>query len=379
MISGGKLAATPLDARWASSMIVQPAQGVQWLSAEREAEWDAFVDRHPLGLVYHLSAWRKILKDAFPHISGRFLGLSEDTSGTIAAGLPVYRVRSWLLGNRIVSIPFASFCNTLVSNDSQLEKLLAVAVDEYQHNGSDRLEIRMTDSTGQMSHPPLSRVTRFKHNFLPLGNDPDELFAGLSKTSICQKVNKARKAGVVIEEADDEKSLRVCHSILVELRHRISLPAIPFAFFEAMRRHLWPEHLKVFLAMKGGKPIACHLVLTYKNLWISEYSANTNDALHGANQLLYWETIRRAIAAGAKSFSFGRTSSSNVGLLSYKRRWNTLEEDVAEHVLTRNGTTVGAAQEMLSPRAKQFFKVLLRNSPVTVNRMIGAYCYRHMG
>jgi Acetyltransferase (GNAT) domain len=170
--------------------------------------------------------------------------------------------------------------------------------------------------------------------------------------------------------------------MLVNLRHRLCLPAIPYAFFAAMRRHLSPEHLKVFIARHGGKSVACHLVLTYKDLWTSEYSASTRDALHGVNQLLYWETIRRAIAGGAKVFSFGRTSVTNLGLLSYKRRWHTSEEDLMEYVLLRAGATdraPGGIAELIGPRARELFKVLLRNSPVTLNRIIGGYCYRHMG
>jgi hypothetical protein len=363
-------------------MIARPPFTVQWLSPDRQAEWDAFVGRHRLGLVYDLSAWKRTLEDAFPHISGRFLALRESESGKIVAGLPVYRVSSWLLGNRIVSVPFASFCNPLVSSDSQLNLLLPEVVEEYQRNRSDRLEIRMTEATRQLSHPPLSRVAHYKHHVLSLEKDPAELFASLAKTSICQKVVKARKAGVVIEEVGDEKSLKVCHAMLVKLRHRLCLPAIPYAFFEAMKRHLWPEHLKVFIARHGGKPVACHLVLTYKDLWTSEYSASTRDALHGVNQLLYWETLRRAIAGGAKAFSFGRTSVTNLGLLSYKRRWHTSEEDLTEYVLLRAGAAgraPGGLAESMGPRAKELFKVLLRNSPVTLNRIIGSYCYRHMG
>lgn len=363
-------------------MNARPPFSVQWLSPDREAEWDEFVGRHELGLVYNLSSWKRTLENAFPHISGRFLALRENTSGKIVAGLPVYRVRSWLLGNRIVSVPFASFCNPLVSDDLQLNLLLPEVVDEYQRNSSDRLEIRMTEATRQLGRPLQSCTARYKHHFLLLDKDPEELFAGFAKTSICQKVMKARKSGVVIEEVSDEKSLKVCHSMLVKLRHRLCLPAIPYAFFEAMRRHLWPEHLKIFVALQGGKPVACHLVLRYKDLWTSEYSASTIDALHGVNQLLYWETILRAMAAGAKVFSFGRTSVSNLGLLAYKRRWRTSEEDLAEYVLLRSGAAdraPGGFAELVGPQARAWFKALLRYSPVAVNRMIGGYCYRHMG
>ena len=382
MTLSNPLVALLSNAQHVASMRARSPFSVQWLSPAREAEWDEFVGRHELGLVYNLSSWKKTLEDAFPHISGRFLALRENTSGQIVAGMPVYRVRSWLLGNRIVSVPFASFCNPLVSDDWQLSLLLPEVLEEYQRNRSDRLEIRMTEATRQLSHPLLSRTARYKHHYLSLDKDPDQLFASLAKSSICQKVIKARKAGVVVEEVGDEKSLKVCHAILVQLRHRLCLPAIPYAFFDAMRRHLGPEHLKIYLALQEGKPVACHLVLKYKDLWTSEYSASTIDALHGVNQLLYWETIRRAIAAGAKVFSFGRTSVSNVGLLAYKRRWRTSEEDLTEYVLLRGGAAdraPGGLAELVGPQARHWFKALLRKSPVTLNRIIGGYCYRHMG
>src|SRR3989442_15404514 len=38
------------------------------LTSQNDTEWDAFVTRHPLGRVYHLSKWKQVIEDAFPHI-----------------------------------------------------------------------------------------------------------------------------------------------------------------------------------------------------------------------------------------------------------------------------------------------------------------------
>ena len=92
-----------------------------WLLPDETAEWDAFVARHPLGLVYHLSAWTRVLETAFPHIQGRFLVLKDGADGSIRAGLPVYTVKSWLLGRRVISVPFASFCDPLVSSAAEFD------------------------------------------------------------------------------------------------------------------------------------------------------------------------------------------------------------------------------------------------------------------
>jgi hypothetical protein len=139
--------------------------------------------------------------------------------------------------------------------------------------------------------------------------------------------------------------------------------------------------MKIFLALHEGRPIGCHLVLISPNLWISEYSGNTDDAVRGSNQLLYWETIKAAHKAGAKVFSFGRTSAANHGLLAYKRRWGTIEEDVVQF-----GASFGAQSGHLVGRRNDSFsmgyrvaKVATRLVPKSMLQRIGNFCYRHLG
>ena len=286
----------------------------QWLLPRQDAEWDSFVTRHPQGLVYHLSAWNRVLRDTFPHIRGQFLVL-RDVDGVIQAGLPVYTVKSWLLGKRIVSVPFASFCDPLVSSAAELDMLLQEVQGLLKRSKARQIEIRTTNPT-LFSASPLTPSSGYKHHYLSLEKDRDALLRSFAKSSVRQKIGQASNAGVVAEAREDESSLKVCHSILAETRRGHALPVLPHSFFQAMGRWLRPSHLKVFIASLAGKPVAFHLILTFKDLWISEYSGNTEAAPVGTNQLLYWETIKQAHAAGARTFSFGRTSNTNEGLLA---------------------------------------------------------------
>ena len=77
------------------------AAALQWLSQGQESEWDSFVARHLWGSLYHTSEWKRVIEQAFPHIRGGFVVLREGAHGEIRAGLPVYRVKSWLLGKRL--------------------------------------------------------------------------------------------------------------------------------------------------------------------------------------------------------------------------------------------------------------------------------------
>jgi hypothetical protein len=157
---------------------------------------------------------------------------------------------------------------------------------------------------------------------------------------------------------------------------------MPLKFFESMKRWLGRDHFKIFLARHEGRHVACHIVLRFKDLWTSEYSGNTDFAITGVNQLLYWETIRRAHASGAKRFSLGRTSIHNSGLLEYKRRWATVEEDLIHfnEILRETSTSVKTVQQEHDSSVKSpIVKWVIGNVPTAIYQWIGNFSYRHLG
>ena len=96
---------------------------IEQLSTTELPEWDAFVQRHPWGVIAHLSGWKRAVEQTFQHIRGEVVVVRE--GGRIVAGIPFYDVRSFLLGNRTVSVPFATLCDPLVSSPEQLETLIS--------------------------------------------------------------------------------------------------------------------------------------------------------------------------------------------------------------------------------------------------------------
>lgn len=360
----------------------QTACSAHWLLQDQEPEWDTFVLRHRLGSVYHTSNWKKVIEQAFPHIRGRFLVLRERGSGGIQGGLPIYRVSSWLLGSRLVSVPFATVCDPLVSKSEEWDVLAPELETERARTRSNKLEIRGVLSAGPLP-PSFGSTSLFRHHALPHDGDFNALCSRFDKNSVCQKAEKARRAGVTIEERRDKEGMVVSHSLLAATRRRLSLPPMPYRFFKAMQRNLSPEHMRIFLAYDNAKPIACHIVLIFKDQWISEYSGNADGSISGVNQLLYLETIRQACAEGARKFSFGRTSIHNGGLLSYKRRWGTIEEKLTNYTLRwDHGHETQARDEVSHLENSGMYalcKQVIAKVPLPVCKMIGNFCYRHLG
>lgn len=352
-----------------------------WLSADEPGEWDAFATRHPLGLVYHLSAWQRVIESAFGHIRGRFL-VVRDESGQIQAGLPVYTVSSWLLGNRTVSVPFATMCDPLISTKEEFELLWPAIEEAYERHRSRRIEIRTRRLNTNCLPAHFTCSVRYKHHYLPLDMPEDALFRSFDKTTIRQRVGKARREGVVVEERQDEQSLRELHAMLVATRRRHSLPPMPLAFFVEMHRRLRPDNLALYLAMQAGEPVGGLLVLKFKDLWTAEYSGVFDNVMPGVSPLLYWEVIQRAKRSGAAFFSFGRTSLDNKGLLDHKRRWATVEEDLVDFVSPPNSKSEecqGSSKQDDMGLSRVAVTLLMRYTPAPIQKFIGDFCYRHLG
>jgi hypothetical protein len=356
------------------------ASTIHWLTPDQHAEWDAFVLRHPLGLVYHTSSWHKLLENTFKHIRGRFLVL-RDGEGQIQAGLPVYTVSSWLLKNRNVSVPFATMCDPLISTKEEFNMLWPAIEEECGGHRSQRIEIRTRRFSAENLPDALTANGKYKHHFLPLEGNTDALFKSFHQSCVRRRVEKARKTAITIEEREDEQSLRVFHSMLAVTRQRHSLPPMPFAFFQQMYSCLRPNNVSLYFAVHEGKPVGGLMALKFKDMWTMEYNGDADNPPPGANQLLCWETIQRAKSSGARFYSFGRTSLDNANLIEYKGRWATIEEDLTDYVHLRDAKA-GQAAESTSAASHALRAAAMRMmqyAPAVVQKSVGDFCYRHLG
>lgn len=348
---------------------------LEW--SEEPIDWDDYVQQHPWGTAYHLTAWRRVLQEAFPHIEGRFLLLRSSGGGHLLGGLPLYTVKSWLLGNRLVSIPFASFCDPLVPSGELLGHLVDEAWRFSKIQKLRSLEVRLFRAGVLAEEAGLRSTLYSRHHFTSLSRPVEEIWSSLSKTSVRQCVQRGKNAGVVISTGIEDFALTFFFRMLVENRRRHALPSIPFRFFEAMKRHLGPDHLSCWIAHdRDGKPLSGLLGWRLGDKFTVEYAGDFSGARTvGANQVLYWHVMQAVRAMGCKSFSFGRTGLDNTGLLNYKRHWGTVEEDLKMILLPKARVKIIEKD----PLYYRLGKSLIAHSPPQLYRLIGEFCYRHLG
>ncbi len=349
----------------------------RWLTADDMPRWDAFVERHPLGLIYHSSRWKDALERAFSHIEGHVLAAC-DSGGEITAGLPLYTVKSWLLGTRVVSIPFAALCDPLVSSAEQYTLMLPQVWDLHRRAAARAIELRAVRQPHLVARAGGTVSQHYKHHYLQLGPDPEALRPGFSKTAVRQMITKAERAGLRVERGTTDRDLQRFYDLYATTRRRLCLPPIPCEFFRALWNCLGTEQMLVLLAFQGEELLAGILVLKSQALASLEHTGESASARSsGASQLLYWKAIQEASRDGCRAFSFGRTAPTHQGLIEYKRRWGTIEEDLPVFALGQPASEQPSAREASS--AYRLAKHIAGLAPMPLFQMMGRFCYSHWG
>jgi len=339
------------------------------------ARWDEFVGNHANGNVCHSAAWLRILEQAFAHISGRFLALEEASTHRIVAGLPIYLVKSWFLGNRLVCVPFAAWCDPLAASGNQLALLLSAARERQGSEGVRFTEVRARRTAALLMACGLVRSRRWLHHFVPLDRSREDLWRNLSRTAVRRFVRLAEKSEVKVTRENSGEALRLFHDLLSRSRHRLGLPRIPIQFFRTVQRHLGTDGHALLLARRQGLPCGAIWATKCRTTFHLDYAGLVSEQVPpGSMQLLYWRALEMAQEEACAEFSLGRTNPDQEGLVAYKRHWGGVEEELGEFRAcgaprmdskTRTGSVIRIA------------RMLIRSLPRPLYGFAGDFFYRH--
>ncbi len=169
-----------------------------------DERWDSFVENHPFGWICHHSEWKKVLERSFRHLVAHYFVILR--GGKIQAGLPVFEVRSWLTGNRLVSIPFATIFDPLISSDEDLAALISAVIELSRERNIDKIEIRTLKSSSFFSKTALGAAECYKHHYLPLDRPPEELLKTFHRSCVRQRITRAMKSGIEVMEGKTKRT-----------------------------------------------------------------------------------------------------------------------------------------------------------------------------
>lgn len=338
-----------------------------------DSRWNHFVDNHPLGWIVHLSEWKTILENSFPHMEPHYLAIIDSTTNKIKAALPLFKINSWLTGNRLVSLPFATLCDPLISNEQELNMMLDV-VNSFVRRWSFRsINIRLFRSAPMISDTMHINSTLYKTHQLQLNNDPEKTKKTFNR-NIRRIVGAFENNDLHLRIGETENDVLLFHQLYSRTRKRLGLPSQPFIFFKNIFDAFFVQkRVMLLLAEHKATTIGGLIVFKYKDRVSSEFLASNIEDRHlNTDHFLYWNAIKLSCLEGFKIYDFGRTAYNNNSLSEFKRRWGTTELELPEYCIPKETTRE-------STTSYRIVQNICKISPMPVFKSLSWFCYRHLG
>lgn len=323
---------------------------------ESLAGWGVFVDKVS-GTYCHLFGWKQVFERAYGLKTYYLAFLSADTW---VAVLPV-TVMPRLPGSEVkaVSLPYCNYGGLLTAPGVDADSLKAAAIKYLNNLGVGKIEFRELAP----SLPDAGEVTMV----LALPESSELLWKQVGD-KVRNQVRKAQRAGLTLRWGADQGG--DLYAIYAKNMGRLGTPVHSPKFVKEILANL-EGHADVLTVRHEDQPIGAMLVLKHGETWSDPIaSCLTEFNSLNPNMLLYWEALRAACDAGAKSFDFGR-SHKDSGTYRFKKQWGAKEIALNYHSY-RNGV-------LLSLASTSFYRGQSASNLASIWRRLPAFIQGQLG
>ncbi len=225
------------------------------------------------------------------------------------------------------------------------------------------------------ANPDAPASLSFRGHALKLDPDPTALFSRVD-SSTRRAVRKAEQSGLSVEISTSPEAVRTFYHLLCLTRRRHGLPPQPFAFFQAIQRHILAQNQGiVVLARLNQVPVAGAVFFHFGSTALYKFGASDESLQHlRANNLVMWRALAWYGEKGYASLDFGRTSLANEGLRRFKLAWGATERLVEYFKYDRAAARFVSDRDESSGWHNRLFRLL----PPALSRLIGTAAYKHM-
>ena len=349
------------------SQEIAPAFGCQLLDAADYPAWDRFVAQHPQSSVYHLSAWRHILAQAF----GKPWYLIAVRHGTeLCAGMPLVHLRSRLFGNFLTSMPYVNYGGLLTTDDAWNTPLLQQAQRLGQQLGARHVELRHL----RPYYPSLPCSTAKVSMWLSLPETADALFAGF-KAKLRSQVRKGEKNGLGVRIGSTEL-LEDFYTVFTRNMRELGTPAYGRRFFRLILEAFPDTARLVIITSENNVPLAGGFVLGYRDRLEIPWASSLREYNHlQTNMWLYWQCLKYACEQGYRVFDFGRSTPESP-TFKFKEQWGAQPVQHYWHY----HLAAGQPMPQLNPHNPKYHLAieLWKRLPLAVTRWLGPAIVKHL-
>ena len=316
---------------------------VTTVDAGADPRWDDFVREHPDAGAYQLSAWARVLAEAYGY-TPRYLVLED--GDRLAGVLPLMSSYGLVTGKRLRSLPVVGSVGPLATSDKGYRALLEAACRLTESSGARSWTLHSRLGGYERLVPELRLAGSFKTWVAPLPDDADELRAGWKKTqnNLWRSLRKADRSGVTARMADGEDDLRRFYALYEDnvRRHR-SLP-YSWRLFSLTRKLLSEAGVyRLVVAEHDGEIVAGAVLNSFRSNIDLVYNASSSEHLDvRPNHAVYWQAISWGIENGYRTYTMGQAPEEG-SLARFKQQWGGEPVDRFRYEFHPGAATDGAS------------------------------------
>jgi len=287
----------------------------------RDPRWQKLLDQHPQASIFHSVGWLDALHRTYGYEP--VVLTTSPPESSLENGLVFCRIRSWVTGRRLVSLPFSDYCEPLCDGGEEFESLIGHLHATGIGQPWKYVEIRprqesLADTMKKLGFGVVGKYTLHRVDLEPAA---EEIFRRVDKHSVQRRVRRAERTGIVEVCGRSERLLKDFYRLMVRTRARHNLPPQPYAWFQNLVDCLG-EAVELRLAYLKNIPLGAVLILHFKDTTYYKYGCS-DEKFHslGVMPFLLWRALLRAKAIGSRILDLGRTEDSQSGLIEFKNHW----------------------------------------------------------
>lgn len=294
----------------------------------RIAPWQAKLPpaEHPA----HDLRWLTALSRGLGHVP---LVVEARDDDRLAGLLPLALVKSPLFGRFLVSLPYINSAGVLPSDSPAEDSLVERAVMLAKELNVRYLELRGEREVG---NPRIREKNTAKvHMRLPLPSSTDALMASF-KSKLRSQLKGALKHEFQVAWGGREL-LGDFYGVFSRNMRDLGTPVYPRGFFAAILDAFAGQ--AELCVVRLGSQVAAAALLVHGQSVTEVPSASSLRSLNstGANMVLYWQLLARAIERGQQTFDFGRSSEGS-GTFKFKQQWGAQASPAVWQYYVRKGS-----------------------------------------
>lgn len=326
------------------------------LKKDDEKAWDGYVLSHPSSTIYHKIAWKNVVEKTYGH-KPYYLLAKED--GKIQGVLPLFFMKSFLFGKKLVSLPFAPYGGAVGDCMPIEDLLIGRAMEISKDVCADYMELR--NNNHRDSKLPVN--TNYMTMILKLDENPELVWTGFNN-KVRNAIRKSLNSKLEISKGSADEFYKLYSKNMRDL----GTPTHSREFFNAIVSES-KGSAEILTVRCNGVSISAAILLHFKDTVISGWAASDRKYSNlNPNNLLYWSAIKNACEDGYKFFDFGR-SIQDSGTHRFKKPWGA-EEKYLQYEYYLNGIEHMPDTSQANLKRKQFARIW-KTLPLILTNALG--------